>query len=405
MSSYSEIIKKIQSDWKAPHLMDGALASRGSKIPFSSPLLNYATYGGIPRDKCTEFCGDPGSGKTTTSIDICKNAYEIFKQEWEERLVDLRENGNTKADKMELARLEETGPRKVLYIDLEHAFDVEWSRTLGIDLDEIAIMQPPDIPAEKILEMVKTMIESNEVGLIVLDSIPSLVTQAELEKKFGERTVASLANLMTVFMRKVVSLLTRYNTTLLLINQLRDNQDNPWNPNTPGGRAIKFYSSLRIMFSLGNPIDIMGNELKKSIEECAGYIINCRLMKQKSAPFDRKNASYYLLTNSGINPIIDYAQLAVNKYGIIKAAKPWFTMVDPYTGEIMEDEDGILAKVCGMPKVYDYLETNQDYFNLIKKYIDNDICGNEEEIEEELSDDEADELEDTSEGDMDGTSY
>lgn len=391
MSTYDDLIKAKCKAWNAPEMMDGASRSRGEKLPFSSPLLNWQTYGGIPRGKITEFFGNPGSGKTTTSIDICKNSIDIFRQEWEDELLWLRENGTTKEAKLRLSELEDAGPRKVLYIDLEHSFDSEWSNVLGIDPNEIDIMQPPDIAAEQILQMVMEMCETNAVGLIVLDSIPSLVTQAELDKKLGERTVASLAGLLTVFCRKIVPLLTRYNVTLLVINQTRDNMDNPYVVNTPGGRGLKFYSSLRIEFMLGNPIDLMGNELPQKTEDPAGYQIKTREHKQKSAPFDRKNASYYLICDQGIKPEMDYAQLAIKRYGLIKKAAAWFSFVDPYTGELIE-ENGVIKKVNGMPKVYDYLSDNPEYFKKLKTYIENDINGRsndyfedtEEEVESEL---------------------
>ena len=374
MGAFDEIIKQKQKSWNAPHLMDGVKSDRGKKLPFSSPLMNYATYGGIPRDKITEFCGMPGGGKSSTSIDICKNSLSIFKQEWEDQCIELRESGVTREQKLQLAELEEIGPKRVLYVDLEHSFDMAWAETLGIIDTDIDIMQPPDVPAEEILQMIQEVIESNEVGLVVLDSIPSLVPKAELEKKFGERTVASLAGLMTIFCRKIVPLLSRYHTTLLLINQIRDNMENPYVIQTPGGQAIKFYSSLRMLFTLGNPIDIVGNELPQKSEDPAGYLIKVRLLKQKSAPNDRKNASYYLLSQSGIKPEMDYAQLAIKKYGIIKKSGAWYSICDPNTGELLEEDDKVL-KINGLPKVYDYLATHPEYFNELKTFIETDING------------------------------
>ena len=381
MSAFDDIIQKKQREWKAPHMMEGIHANRGKKIKFSSPLLNYATYGGIPRDKITEFFGEPGGGKSTTAIDICKNASDVFHEEYEDRLVELREL-STREAKLELSELEDSGPRKILYIDLEHSFDTAWSTTLGIDQTDIELMQPPDVPAEQILQTVIDLIESNEVGLIILDSIPSLVTQAELDKKLGERTVSSLAGLMTVFCRKVVSLLSRYHTTLILINQIRDNMDNPYVIHTPGGQAVRFYSSLRMCFMLGNPIDIMGNELPKKSEDPAGYLIRVQIVKQKSAPFDRKVASYYLLSKSGINPSMDYTQLALKKYGIISKAGAWFTLSDPETGEVLEENDKPV-KLNGLLKVYDYLNTHPEYFDCLKKVIESDINGEDAEKLEE----------------------
>ena len=254
--TFDQLINKAMKDWEAPDLMNAAHAPRGKKIPFSSPLMNWACYGGIPRDKITEFFGTPGAGKSTSAIDICKNAYQIFSEEYEEEVQRLRELAQKDPKKYRgaLDDLQERGVKKVLYIDLENSFDSEWSKTLGIQDDQIHIMTPPDRSAEEELQLLQELIETGEVGLVVLDSIPSLVTKAELEKKFGERTVSALAGLLTIFFRKIVPLLTRYRCTLITINQIRDNMDNPYVTQTPGGQAPKFYASLRIEFMLGVPV-------------------------------------------------------------------------------------------------------------------------------------------------------
>ena len=278
MSLFEDIINKKKKEWNAPGMMDGAKADRGQKIPFSSPLVNYSTYGGIPRDRITEFFGEPGSGKSTSCIDICKNAYQIFKQEYEEKLDELKIRVS-KGDKQaagDIEDLQEAGPKRIFYLDLEHSFDGAWSKTLGIKEEEISIMQPPDVVAEDILQTVQELIETGEVGLVVIDSIPSLIPRAELEKKYGERTVASLAGLLTIFCRKIVPLLTRYDTTMVFINQIRDNMDNPYVVKTPGGQAPKFYASLRINFRLGHPVDFLGNELPMNTDNPAGYIVQSK---------------------------------------------------------------------------------------------------------------------------------
>lgn len=377
--TFNDIISQKMKEWNAPNMMSGAKARRGDKLPFSSSLMNYSTYGGIPRNKITEFYGEPGSGKTTSAIDVCKHAIDIFHQEYDEKVIELREQyakGNRSAGSM-LEDLQDVGPKRVLYIDLEHSFDGAWAHTLGIDESDIAIMQPPDIVAEDILQTVQDLIESGEVGLVVLDSIPSLTTRAELEKKYGERTVASLAGLLTVFCRKIVPLLTRYETTLIFINQVRASLDNPYIINTPGGKAVKFYASLRILFKIGTPVDFLGNDLPQNTENPAGYIINAKITKQKSAPWDRKNASYYLMCDAGIKPIFDYVQLAIKKYNIIKKGGAWFTLYNPDTGEVMEGPDGKPVKLNGLAKVFDYVESNRSYYTILKHYIEDDINGRE----------------------------
>lgn len=377
MPTFDEILKKKSKEWNAPDMMNIAKAPRSHKIPFSSPLMNWCTYGGIPRNKITEFHGAPGGGKSTSAIDICKHAYTIFEEEFESEIAELREKAakDKKTYQGLLEDLIERGPKKVLYIDLENSFDGDWAKTLGINPDEINIMTTPDISAEEVLETVMQLISTGQVGLLVLDSLPSLVTAQELDKKIGERTVASLAGVLSVTFRKLVPLLTRYQCTFLFINQIRDNMDNPYVVKTPGGQAPKFYSSLRILFQIGKPVDFLGNELPNNAEDPAGYLINAKIIKQKSAPNNRKNGTYYLMADSGIREDFDFAKLAVTKYGIIKKSGAWFTMCDPYTGEVLCSDTGAMIKVNGMAKVYSYLADNSEYYDKIRKYILDDISG------------------------------
>jgi recombination protein RecA len=378
MSSFDDIINKCKKDWDCPELMDAAASAQKPRLPFSSPQLNYSTYGGIPRNMITEFFGNPQGGKSTTAVDICKNSIEIFQKEFEDRIISLQEKASAgdKSALVSIEELQEIGPKKVLYIDLEHSFDSKWAHTLGIDNTEIEVMQPPNIAAEDILQKVQELIESGQVGLLVLDSIPSLVTKSELEKKYGERTVSALAGLMTIFLRKIVPLLARYECTMLLINQVRDNMDNPYVVSTPGGQAIKFYSALRILFKIGTPVDFLGNDLPASAENPAGYKITAKLVKQKSAPNDRRNGEYYLMSQSGIRVDIDFCQLAMKKYGIIKKGGAWMTMLDPRTREPLIDAENKPVKLNGFAKVLEYVQQHPDYFETLKQVIMEDIEAN-----------------------------
>nr|DAF92893.1 MAG TPA: Protein recA [Siphoviridae sp. ctX5W26] len=314
---------------------------------------------------------------TATAVDVCKNAIELFKEEYNEQLEVLaaksKSSGSASA-KAAYAEALELGPKKVLFVDLEHSFDGEWMNTLGILESELEVMQPPDIAAEQLLQTVQELIETDELGLVVLDSIPSLVTQAELDKKYGERTVSALAGLMTTFMRKIVPILKRYHCTMILINQVRDNMDNPYVVSTPGGKAIKFYCSMRMQFQIGSPVDFLGNELPKKAENPAGYIVKARLAKQKTAPYDRKEGSYFLMCQKGIVPMFDFANLAIYKYGMIAKTAGWFTMKDPKTLEPLLVDDKPV-KVNGLAKVYQYLEEHEEYFDQMKKAIMDDING------------------------------
>jgi len=389
MSRYTDIINSRKKAWNCESLMDAAMTKRGDKIPFSSPLLNYSTYGGIPRRAITEFFGEPSGGKSTTAVDICKNAHDLFVREHDVQIQALQKKAaESKAAAIELDDLIERGPKRVLYLDLEHSFDSAWASTLGIEPEAIDIMQPPDVVAETLLQTLQELVETGEIGLVVLDSIPSLVTQSELEKKYGERTVAPVAGLLTTFCRKIVPLLTRYDTTMIFINQTRDNMDNPYVVNTPGGRAVKFYASLRILFKIGAPVDFLGNELPANIENPAGYKVTAKIVKQKSAPNDRRNGSYYLMAHSGIRVDMDMTQLATSKYNIIRKAGAWFTLTDPSNGEILEDESGKPLKINGFAKVLEYVQSHPDYYQKLTDYILADISG------KDASDAEGDDLSD-----------
>lgn len=394
-NSFANIIKKKQKDWDCPELMTRATSDSGKKLPFSSPLLNWCTYGGIPRGCYTEFFGAPGGGKSTTSIDICKNAIQVFRNEYQDKVKEYQEKiaSGKKEFQGPLEDLEEYGPKKILYVDLENSFDVKWAVTLGINKEDIVsdnnvfnIMSTPNVAAEDVLQTVLDLIETSEVGLVVIDSIPSLVPRQMLEKQMGERTVAALAGCLNVFFVKAIPLLKKYNCTLLAINQIRDNMDNPYVTKTPGGNAPKFYASLRMEFRIGNPVDVFGNELPKNTEDPSGYIINAKLVKQKSAPSDRKMGTYFLMFDGGIREDFDYAKLAVNKYQFIRKQGGWFTICDPYTGEVLEDAEGKIVKVHGMNKVYDYLKENVEYYNKIKKYITEDLNGQDHLIDVNSSD-------------------
>lgn len=385
MASYSDILKKKAKDWGCPDMMDRAKRVI-QRIPFSSPFPNYATYGGIPRRRVSIFYGDPGGGKSSTSIDICCNAVKIFKEEHEAEVARMRElvASGKKEYAGPLEDLIDRGPKRVLYVDLEHAFDWVWAANMGLREGDIDIMQPDNIVGEELLQTLLDIIATSEVGLIVVDSIPSIVPKSVIEKNIGERTVAALAGILTTFLYKAVPLLTRHDCTLLMINQTRPNMENPYVVNMPGGEALKFYASVILFFRKGNPVDFVGNELPKNTEDPAGYIINIKQEKQKTAPNDRKLSSYFLMAKTGIRPDFDFAKLAIDKYGIIMKAGGWFTLCNPSTGEILVDEASKPVKINGIVKVYEYLQNHPDYYAQLRDYIVADINGQDTAPTEEM---------------------
>lgn len=381
---YRDILQKAANSWGCPDMLD-SVKDTIPKIPLSSPSLNWTLYGGIPRGRIIEFFGEESSGKSTTSQDLCFRAKEVFQKEFDEKVQDYRDKiANGKKEYAgPLEDLIDQGPKAIVYWDLEHSFDWQWAGKIGLKKGDIDIAQPPNVGGEQICQAIEDTARTGEVGLIVLDSIPSVVTAAEWDKKYGERTVSSLAGLMTTFVRKMDYVCSQNDCTLVLINQTRDNMDNPYVLQTPGGRAIKFYATTRIYFKKGAQLDFAGNEIPNNVDNPAGYKITTKLMKQKGAPFDRKVGSYFLMVQSGIRPDFDYAKLAIDKYGIIKKAGAWFTMCDPFTGEVLEDANGKTVKVNGQLKVFDYLAEHPDYYQRLRKFIDADLNGEEAVLDEE----------------------
>ena len=211
--------------------------------------------------------------------------------------------------------------------------------------------------------------------MVIIDSVPALTPETMLKKDIGEKTVAALAGLMTNFMVVINPILKRYHCTMILINQCRDNLVNPYVKNTPGGRALKFFSLLRLEFKKGSFVDFLGNELANNVKDPAGCKIEATLIKQKTAPNDRRMASYFLMTQSGIRADFDYAWLALNTYGLIRKVGGWYTLINPKTGEVLQTPEGKDVKVNGMANVYSYLTTNTEYYNDLKEYVQADIEG------------------------------
>lgn len=391
--SYADIIKKKQKEWKCEKpLVNSVMAVEGDKIPFTSPLLNWVTYGGIPRNRITEIYGEEASGKTTTVLDICHNASKLFRSEHEQKIAELQQklsDGDKNAEDM-IDELQELGPKKTVYLDIEHAFDITWARKLGLTFDgddaDIDVIQPPNVVAEEILQFIRDLISTGEVGLLAVDSVPALTPQNMLKKEIGERTVALLAGLLATFLPIIIPLLTRYGCTLILVNQTRDNLVSQYVDRTPGGQAPKFYASLRAKFRKSKLVDFLGNELPMNADEPAGCKIEMRMIKQKTAPNDRRLGSYYLMFDSGIRPDYDFAELALNKYQLIRKSAGWYSFVNPNTGEVLENADGKAVKVNGMAAVYAYLQTNTQYYEALQKYIMDDINGVCEVSEDEEAD-------------------
>lgn len=370
-----QVIADINKQYKAELIQRGTKMIYVEKIKFSSPRVNYMTYGGVPIGKATEFFGPEGGGKTTSALDIVKNAQIKANQDWSTKVSELTakveelEQKDTKTArdelkkiKPELEQLKEYGPRKVVYIDAENTLDTDWARLNGVATEDLILFRPQDQTAEQIFQMMLDMIDSGQVELMVLDSLPMLVSQNLYDKTLEQKSYGGIAGAVTEFSRKVSPRLSKQRTALIIINQVRENLNNPFDLfHTPGGKALKHLYSLRLFFKKGSLIDENNKELPNRAENPAGNLVDITIVKTKVCKPDRRIGYYTLNYTSGIDYLSDTVDLAILQ-GFIHQGGSWFTMLNPETGEILQDLHGDDLKFQGRSNLLDFLRDDEDTF-------------------------------------------
>ena len=374
MSKLDILIKDFNKQYKEEIAARGIPRIETQKIPFSSPRANYMLYGGIPRGRIVEFAGEENGGKTTTALDIVANAQKLFQEEWENEITELEAIDKKKKEQQSrLDYIKARGPKQIVYADCENTLDEEWAQKLGVDIDKLILLKPQSQTAEQIFEMLLQMIDTDEVGLVVIDSLGVMLSAQAYEKSMEEKTYGGIAAALTLFSKKAELLCTKYNCTLIGINQMREDINSPYGGMiTTGGKGWKHNCSVRLMFQKGAYIDERGNELRRSAESPAGNLVMINIVKTKVCKPDRRVGFYTLKYDSGIDIIADTVEVAL-KYGIIQQAGSWFNFVDIDTGEIIADDEGEVIKLQGKPNVIEYLEDNQYLLEEITNKINSKI--------------------------------
>jgi recombination protein RecA len=274
-----------------------------SIIPTGALALDLALgIGGIPRGRIVEVFGPEGSGKTTVCLHM---------------IAEAQKAGGI-----------------AIFIDAEHALDPTYARILGVNIDELLVSQPDN--GEQALEIADMMVRSGAVDIIVIDSVAALVPRAEIEGEMGDSHVGLQARLMSQAMRKLAGSLSRFDTTALFINQLREKIGVMFgNPETtPGGRALKFYSSVRL--------DVRKIDNLKDGTEVVGSRVRVKVVKNKLAPPFRQ-AEFDIVYGKGISREGSLIDVGVGAE-IVKKSGAWFTYEGDQLGQGRENAKQFLAE-------------------------------------------------------------
>lgn len=345
MSKLDALIKEINKEYKEEIAFNGndAALMKYELVPFSSPRLNYMMYGGLPMGRMIEFAGAEKSGKTTTALDVVKNCQIKFAKEGK--------------------------GRRVCFIDAENTFDVEWATKLGVNVEELLLIKPQEQYAEQIFEIMRSVIETGEIGLIVLDSVAQLVSKQAFEEDIEKKTYGGIAMSLTKFCNIIVPLLGKYNCMCIMINQVREDLNNPYNEFiTPGGRGFKHNCSVRLMFRQGDFLDANYKKLNRGCENPTGNEVTVRIEKSKVCRSDRRLGYYTLNYLEGIDYINDMIDVLLQKGAVIQAGS-YFTIADPETGEVLIDEEGKDLKVQGRTNLYRRLKEDEALYEFLTSKI------------------------------------
>lgn len=242
--------------------------------------------GGVPRGRIVEIYGPESSGKTTVALHV---------------IAEAQKAGGTAA-----------------FVDVEHALDPAYARNLGVDIDSLLVSQPD--MGEQALEITEALVRSGAIDVIVIDSVAAMVPKAEIEGEMGDSHVGLQARLMSQALRKLTSVIGKSNCVSIFINQLREKVGITYgNPEvTPGGRALKFYSSVRI--------DVRRIEALKNGSEIIGNRTRCKIVKNKVAP-PFKEAEFDIMYGRGISKEGELVDLGV-AFELISKGGAWFTYGD-----------------------------------------------------------------------------
>jgi len=303
-------------------------------ISTGSMSLDIALGGGVPRGRIVEIYGPESSGKTTLSLHI---------------LAEAQKSGGT-----------------VAFLDAEHALDPEYAKKIGVNVDDLILSQPDS--GEQALEILETLVRSNALDVVVVDSVAALTPRAEIDGDMGDSHMGLQARLMSQALRKLTAIVSKTHTTIIFLNQLRMKIGIMFgNPETTtGGQALKFYSSVRMDIRSIGKIQDTGNVEK----ELVGNRTKVKIVKNKIAP-PFKIAEFDIMYNKGISYEGDLLDLAT-KYNLTRKAGAFYSYKETKLGQ-------------GREKAKNFLKENPKIKEEIAKDVKTLVYGTPKEIEKVVS--------------------
>lgn len=402
MAQLEDVLMKVNKDFKKDLAVKGIKHLQLKRIPFTSPRLNYETYGGIPRGRISMFAGKESSGKSTTALDIVKNGQITFKKEFEDEIKSLtksvkdaekiiNDKSATKSakekakkvfieDKEKLDFLKKRGELQIVYFDAEGTIDVDWAKKLGVDVDNIWYVPLHTQTAEQFLDTVmKVVRDSDNVGLIIIDSIAVLVPQIIHGESLEQKSFGGNAAVVTTFCNEVCPILGEKDIACIIVNQARDDLSNPYADfRIPCGNGLKLASSLILTFQKGKLLDADGNEQKASYENPQGNLVWVRIQKTKICKPDRRVGFYTLSYDYGVDVIADLIPMAVDT-GMIQKSGSWFKIPDENNPEgYMTYDDGEIIKFQGQMNLMNFLRETPEAYQFIEKRVMAKISGQQD---------------------------